>query len=65
MENLSDIKVIKRILNSFGFKFSKSLGQNFIVDGFICPKMAESLSENKISKASVIFRTISNSLTGK
>ena len=49
MENLSDIKVIKRILNSFGFKFSKSLGQNFIVDGFVCPKMAESLSENENS----------------
>ena len=46
MENLSDIKVIKRILNSFGFKFSKSLGQNFIVDSSVCPQMAESLSEN-------------------
>lgn len=49
MENLSDIKVIKRILNGFGFKFSKSLGQNFIVDDSICPQMAENLSENKNS----------------
>ena len=49
MENLADIKVIKRILNGFGFKFSKSLGQNFIVDDSICPQMAENLSENKNS----------------
>ncbi len=49
MENLSDIKVIKRILNGFGFKFSKSLGQNFIIDDSICPQMAENLSENKNS----------------
>lgn len=49
MENLADIKVIKRILNVFGFKFSKSLGQNFIVDDSICPQMAENLSENKNS----------------
>lgn len=47
MENLSDIKVIRRILNNFGFKFSKSLGQNFIVDGAVCPQMAESLSKNE------------------
>lgn len=49
MENLSDIKVIKKILSSFGFKFSKSLGQNFIVDGLVCPQMAENLTENKNS----------------
>ncbi|MBR0423629.1 MAG: 16S rRNA (adenine(1518)-N(6)/adenine(1519)-N(6))-dimethyltransferase RsmA [Clostridia bacterium] len=49
MKNLSDIKVIKKILNSFGFKFSKSLGQNFIVDGSVCPQMAENLTENKNS----------------
>lgn len=49
MENLSDIKVIKKILSSFGFKFSKSLGQNFIVDSSVCPKMAENSTENKNS----------------
>ena len=49
MENLADIKVIKRILNVFGFKFSKLLGQNFIIDDSICPQMAENLSENKNS----------------
>ncbi|MBQ2671856.1 MAG: 16S rRNA (adenine(1518)-N(6)/adenine(1519)-N(6))-dimethyltransferase RsmA [Clostridia bacterium] len=49
MENLSDIKVIKKTLSSFGFKFSKSLGQNFIVDSSVCPKMAENSTENKNS----------------
>ena len=49
MENLSDIKVIKKILSSFGFKFSKSLGQNFIVDDLVCPQMAENLTGNKNS----------------
>ena len=42
MHNLSDIKEIKYILEKFGFSFSKSLGQNFIVNPGICPKIAES-----------------------
>ena len=39
--NLSDIKTIKSILNNYGFKFSKSLGQNFIISDTVCPKMAK------------------------
>lgn len=39
--DLCDLNVIKRILNKYGFKFSKSLGQNFIVDHEICPKMVD------------------------
>lgn len=42
MENLSDISVIKSLLERHGFSFSKSLGQNFIINPGICPKMAES-----------------------
>lgn len=38
---LTDINVIKRILGRHGFSFSKALGQNFLVDPGICPKMAE------------------------
>ncbi len=40
MNYLSDIGVIKDILARHGFNFSKSLGQNFIVDPSVCPRMA-------------------------
>ena len=38
---LTDINVIKRILGRHGFYFSKSLGQNFLIDETVCPRMAE------------------------
>lgn len=38
---LTDINVIKRILGRHGFSFSKALGQNFLIDSEVCPKMAE------------------------
>ncbi len=41
MENLSDISVIKKILGEHGFTFSKSLGQNFLINPSVCPRMAE------------------------
>lgn len=41
MSNLSSPRKIKAILERHGFAFSKSLGQNFIIDDKICPKMAE------------------------
>ena len=41
MQNLSDISVIKSVLARHGFTFSKSLGQNFLVNPSVCPKMAE------------------------
>lgn len=41
MQNLSDIGVIKSILTRHGFTFSKSLGQNFLINPSVCPKMAE------------------------
>jgi len=34
-------KVMKYILDKYGFKFSKSLGQNFLIDGNIINKIAE------------------------
>lgn len=40
MENLSNIKTIKEILSSHGFTFSKALGQNFLINPSVCPKMA-------------------------
>ena len=44
MENLSNINNIRKILKKHNFKFSHSLGQNFIINPEICPKMAD-LSE--------------------
>ena len=41
MANLSDISVIKEILSRNGFTFSKALGQNFLVNPSVCPKMAQ------------------------
>lgn len=41
MNNLSDIGTIKSILQKHGFTFSKSLGQNFLINPSVCPKMAQ------------------------
>lgn len=41
MNNLSDISVIKSVLSRHGFTFSKALGQNFIVNPSVCPRIAE------------------------
>lgn len=41
MYNLSDINIIKSILSKNGFSFSKALGQNFIIDDSVCPRMAD------------------------
>ena len=38
---LYDINFIKFLLSKHGFHFSKALGQNFIIDGEVCPKMAQ------------------------
>lgn len=41
MENLTNLGTIREIMDRFGFTFSKSLGQNFIVNPSVCPKIAE------------------------
>lgn len=41
MNNLSDISVIKSVLSRHGFTFSKALGQNFIINPSVCPRIAE------------------------
>lgn len=57
MYNLSDTKTVKQLLSDYGFKFSKSLGQNFIISPTICPKMAEqcvNLEKTKAEKINMI-----------
>ena len=39
--NLSDANEIKALLHANGFSFSKSLGQNFLIDPEVCPRMAD------------------------
>ena len=38
---LTNIGTVKEILSKHGFSFSKGLGQNFIINPDICPKIAE------------------------
>ena len=39
--NLSSPSEIKALLQKNGFNFSKALGQNFLIDPSVCPRMAE------------------------
>ena len=40
MEKLSNINTVKEILHKHGFTFSKALGQNFLINPSVCPRMA-------------------------
>lgn len=44
MLELTDIGTIKALLARHGFHFSKALGQNFIVNPSVCPRMADESS---------------------
>lgn len=39
--NLSDLTTVRAVLSRHGFSFSKALGQNFLIDSTVCPRMAE------------------------
>ena len=41
IQRLSDPSAVKALLARHGFTFSKSLGQNFLVNPSVCPRMAE------------------------
>jgi 16S rRNA (adenine1518-N6/adenine1519-N6)-dimethyltransferase len=41
MPELTDLNYIREVMNRHGFRTSKSLGQNFIINSGICPKIAE------------------------
>ena len=38
---LSDLSTMREILSRHGFTFSKALGQNFLINPSVCPRMAE------------------------
>lgn len=41
MDKLTDISTVKMLLEKYGFRFSKALGQNFLINPSVCPRMAE------------------------
>ena len=41
MDNLTNITVIRGLMEKHGFSFSKSLGQNFLTNPSVCPRMAQ------------------------
>lgn len=45
--NLCDYNELKKLLTPYGFNFSKALGQNFIIDAGVCPKMVEMLGVDR------------------
>lgn len=47
MPELSDINTVREILSRHGVRFSKSLGQNFIVNPELCPRIAEESGAGK------------------
>lgn len=40
MQRLSDISTIRAVMEKNGFSFSKALGQNFLINPSVCPRMA-------------------------
>ncbi|MBQ4465049.1 MAG: 16S rRNA (adenine(1518)-N(6)/adenine(1519)-N(6))-dimethyltransferase RsmA [Oscillospiraceae bacterium] len=41
MSELTDIAYVREILERHGFSFSKALGQNFLINPSVCPRIAE------------------------
>ncbi|MBQ9981266.1 MAG: 16S rRNA (adenine(1518)-N(6)/adenine(1519)-N(6))-dimethyltransferase RsmA [Oscillospiraceae bacterium] len=41
MDNLTNIGFVKELLSRHDFNFSKGLGQNFLINPSVCPKIAE------------------------
>lgn len=51
---LTDISVIKRVMGEHNVTFSKGLGQNFLVNPTVCPRMAEAVKDGADDKIGVI-----------
>lgn len=41
MSKLTDQKYLRDLLDRHGFRFSKAMGQNFLINPTVCPRMAE------------------------
>ncbi len=51
---LTDISVIKRVMGEHNVTFSKGLGQNFLVNPTVCPRMAEAVKDGANGKIGVL-----------
>lgn len=51
---LTDISVIKRVMSEHGVTFSKGLGQNFLVNPTVCPRMADAVKNSTMGKIGVL-----------
>ncbi len=49
MDKLTDISTVKTLLEKHGFRFSKALGQNFLINPSVCPRMAEACGADEDS----------------
>lgn len=49
MYNLTDLSTIKKLMCEADASFSHSLGQNFLIDPFVCPEMAKECGADKES----------------
>lgn len=68
MQNLTNLGTIRTIMDRFGFTFSKSLGQNFIVNPSVCPKIAElggAKSEVGVLEIGAGFGVLTNELAAR
>lgn len=48
--DLADINIVKSVLARHGFAFSKSLGQNFLIDSSVCPRMADARQKTSLTE---------------
>lgn len=55
MINLTDMKTVRSILGRHGFHFSKKLGQNFLIDSSVCPRIARRAT---LRQAMVCWRSV-------
>ena len=53
MERLTDISAVRELLSRHGFTFSKALGQNFLINPSVCPRMADAAVQRKATGARI------------
>ncbi len=51
---LTDISTIKKVMGENGVTFSKGLGQNFLVNPTVCPRMADAIRQSTDGKIGVL-----------
>lgn len=47
MQSLTDIGYVREVLGKHGFRFSKAMGQNFLINPTVCPRMADACEMTK------------------